>query len=93
MFEQQVSNLVLCLLLSAVVENEVIEIPTIKVIHDCISMVNNCNGILENIFTRSMLKIFGLDSLITDIRRSIIEIITREPSIIFHPEVKYASGP
>lgn len=37
--------------------------------------------------------ILGLDSLINDISKSTIEIITNEPSIIFHPDVKYASGP
>lgn len=30
----------------------------------------------------------GLDSDTKDINKSIIEMITKEPSIIFHPEVK-----
>lgn len=37
--------------------------------------------------------IFGLDSLINDINKSIIEMVTKDPSIIFQPDVKYASGP
>ena len=43
--------------------------------------------------TRKIPKILGLDSLISDISRSTMEIVTSEPSMMFHPEVKYASGP
>ncbi len=43
--------------------------------------------------TRKIPKILGLESLTSDINKSIIEILTSEPSIIFHPELKYASSP
>lgn len=45
------------------------------------------------LITRRIPKILGLDSLIKDISRSIMDIVTREPSMIFQPDVKYASGP
>lgn len=38
--------------------------------------------------TRRIPKILGLDSLITLISKSIIEMITSDPSIMFQPEVK-----
>jgi hypothetical protein len=40
-----------------------------------------------------MLNIRGLPSDIRDMSKSIMEMITSEPSIIFHPDVKYASRP
>lgn len=43
--------------------------------------------------TRSMPKMRGLEWLNSDINKSIIEMVTNEPSIMFHPELKYALGP
>lgn len=51
---------------------------------------------LEKIVRKLTLRIpniRGLDSDTRDINKSIIDIITRDPSMIFHPDVKYASGP
>lgn len=42
--------------------------------------------------TRNIPNIRGLEWK-NDINRSIIEIVTNEPSIIFQPELKYAIGP
>lgn len=53
-------------------------------------------GLAQTPHTTLTLKIpniFGLDSLINDINKSIIEMVTKDPSIIFQPDVKYASGP
>lgn len=47
----------------------------------------------KNELTLSIPNILGLLDESTDIDRSIMEMITRDPSIIFQPEVKYASGP
>lgn len=43
--------------------------------------------------TRRIPKMRGLEWLSSDISKSIIEIVTNEPSIMFHPELKYALGP
>lgn len=44
-------------------------------------------------FTRRMPKIRGLESLTSDIIRSMIDMLTNEPSMMFQPELKYASSP
>jgi hypothetical protein len=44
-------------------------------------------------FTLRMLNIRGLPSDTRDMSKSIIEMMTSEPSIIFQPDVKYASRP
>ena len=43
--------------------------------------------------TLRMPKIRGLLDEITDIRRSTMDMITKDPSIMFQPDVKYASLP
>lgn len=45
------------------------------------------------VLTLKIPKILGLDSDTRDINRSIMDIMTSEPSIMFHPDVKYASAP
>jgi hypothetical protein len=40
-----------------------------------------------------MLNIRGLPSDTRDMSKSIMEMMTSDPSIIFHPDVKYASRP
>lgn len=40
-----------------------------------------------------MPNIRGLESLINDINKSIIDMLTNDPSIMFQPELKYASTP
>jgi hypothetical protein len=51
------------------------------------------NNIKLTALTLRIPNILGLDSETRDISRSIMEIITKEPSMMFHPDVKYASGP
>lgn len=54
---------------------------------------NNKFAKYNNKLTLSIPNILGLLDESSDIDKSIMEMITRDPSIIFQPEVKYASGP
>lgn len=49
--------------------------------------------IFNSKLTLNIPNILGLLDDSNDIDKSIMEMITRDPSIIFHPEVKYASEP
>lgn len=48
---------------------------------------------LNSLKTLSIPNIFDPDSVKSCISRSTIDMITKEPSMIFQPDVKYASGP
>jgi len=50
-------------------------------------------SVLSGEFTLSIPNILGLLDDSRDIDKSIMEMMTRDPSMMFHPEVKYASGP
>lgn len=45
------------------------------------------------LLTLKIPNILELDWLNNDINKSMIDIVTNEPSIIFQPDVKYASVP
>lgn len=42
----------------------------------------------EPVLTLKIPNILGLDSLIRDINKSIMEMVTKDPSMMFQPEVK-----
>lgn len=48
---------------------------------------------IKRILTLSIPNILGLDSDTRDMSRSMMDMITREPSMMFQPDVKYASWP
>ena len=98
MFEQQVSTPVLDLWLKRI--EDTIE----HFIHwRIICLPRNGLSVLSNRNTRSMLKILVVASDSTDavcvteprciVSRSMIDIITNDPSMTFHPECKYVWGP